>query len=169
MSSGYGIIPKEVMQNNSISLQAKAVYAYFASFAGKDGVCFPSYSKMEFDLNCTSGTLRKYINELVKCGYIVVEQVKEKGKFSHNIYRLPCYKKPCTEKTDTVKTAHGKLSTTNNKNTNTNNYKNTKYISKAKQTEIDREKYTAFGDNKYNSQENELNSRGIMKGEQNEK
>ena len=84
----YGIIPKSLMQDKSLSIQAKAVYAYLATYADKNGKCYPSKVRMETELNVAESTLQKYIKELVAKGYLKREQEKSKGKFAHNIYVL---------------------------------------------------------------------------------
>lgn len=50
-SKGYGIIPKLVMQDQDLSIEAKSIYAYFASYAGNGTTAFPSVSKIIYDLN----------------------------------------------------------------------------------------------------------------------
>ena len=41
---GYGIIPKYVMLDPDLTIEAKAIYAYFCSFAGSGNTAFPSRS-----------------------------------------------------------------------------------------------------------------------------
>ena len=41
-SKGYGKIPKLVMQDHNLTIEAKAIYAYFASYAGAGTNAFPS-------------------------------------------------------------------------------------------------------------------------------
>ena len=84
----YGIIPKSLMQDKNLSIHAKAVYAYLATYADKNGKCYPSYELMEYELNVAESTLRKYLKELVTKGHLKRDQEKRKGKFAHNIYVL---------------------------------------------------------------------------------
>lgn len=89
---GYGIIPKAVMLDQRLTIQAKAIYAYFRSFAGAGTVAFPSVSKICYDLGFkTKDTFYKHRKLLEKYGYIKVEQKRDKGKFTYNIYTLPEY------------------------------------------------------------------------------
>lgn len=115
---GYGIIPKSVMQDRNLSISAKAVYAYICSFAGQGDCCFPTRKKICFDLDISNDSLSKYINQLVSEGYLTVEQVKENGRFSHNVYTLPDTKLPCPKISDTEN------SVTENSDTKNNNTKN---------------------------------------------
>lgn len=131
-SSGYGIVPKLVMQDKNIGISAKAVYAYFCSFTGSGNSCFPSRKKICEDLGISNDTLSKQLRQLSDAGYIVIEQVKEKGRFSHNIYTLPDMVLPCPKISDTEKTVYGNLDTKNNNNKNNNIYKINNKESKGK-------------------------------------
>lgn len=86
--AGFGIIQKSVMQNRELHVTAKAIYAYFSSFVGGGNSCFPSRSKICYDLDISKDTLTKYLNNLTNCGYLEIEQATEGGKFSHNVYTL---------------------------------------------------------------------------------
>lgn len=118
-AQGYGTIPKAVMQDQCISIMAKALYAYFCSFTGAGDSCFPSRNKICFDLNISKDSVSKYIRELKEVGLIDVEQVKESGKFSYNVYKLsdttlPCPKLPCPKSTVSVISVSEDLDTKNN-------------------------------------------------------
>jgi len=76
---GFGIIPKIAMQDPRLSLTAKAIYAYFCSFAGAGSQAFPGVKKICFDLGFTNDTFLKYRKLLEECGYIKVEKLREKG------------------------------------------------------------------------------------------
>ena len=128
-SKGYGTIAKLAMQDTNLDIIAKAIYAYFCSFAGGGDCCFPSRSKICHDLKITSNTFTKYLRQLVTNGYISVEQIKDKGKFSHNVYTLnaivsPCIKSRYTVKTDTENTVYGEMTTNNNSSNNNSSFNN---------------------------------------------
>ena len=124
-SNGFGIIAKLVMQDRNLSLGAKGVYAYFCSYAGAGNICFPSRKKMCYDLGISQNTLSKYLKELIKSSYVSCEQIKENGKFSHNVYtintQIPLTKIPLTKFSDT------QILVNENLYTNNNNYKNNNY------------------------------------------
>ena len=123
-SAGYGIIPKLVMIDRDLHVTAKAIYAYFCSYTGAGDTCFPSRKKICYDLNIAFETFSKHLKTLITSGYIKVEQIKENGKFSHNLYTLCDSILPCTEKTDTENSVFGKLDTINNIYKNNSNNKN---------------------------------------------
>jgi len=119
-SMGYGKIPKMVMQDRRLTPEAKCIYSYFASYAGSGNSAFPSVVKILYDLCMGRARYYKHFTLLIDYGYIEVEQAKESGKFSHNVYILNCQisdKKPCTQNRTTVN------ETTENRTTNTNNLK----------------------------------------------
>ena len=90
-SHGYGQLPKIVMLDSDLTIEAKGIYAYFASFTGNGNTkAFPGRDKIIHDLNVSKDTYYRHFNSLVDAGYITVEQVSCKGQkgFSHNIYTL---------------------------------------------------------------------------------
>ena len=127
-SNGFGIIAKLVMQDRNLSLGAKGVYAYFCSYAGAGNICFPSRKKMCYDLGISQNTLSKYLKELIKSSYVSCEQIKENGKFSHNVYtintQIPLTKIPLTKFSDTQILVNENLYTNNNNYINNNYYNN---------------------------------------------
>lgn len=120
-SKGFGTIPKLLTQDRNICIGAKGLYAYFCSYAGAGDACFPTREKICYDLNISKDTLGKYLKNLVRRGYIEVEQIKENGKFSHNVYTLcstisPCPKISDTENTVSENSVYEKLDTNINSN-----------------------------------------------------
>ena len=91
--NGYGYIPKSVMRCKDLSIQAKAIYSYLISFAGRKDCAYPSRRLMCYDLQISQDTLNKYIKELVKIGLIYKRQTRKDGsKFSNNEYYF-CFTK----------------------------------------------------------------------------
>ncbi len=132
-SQGYGIIPKMVMQDKRLTIQAKAIYGYFCSYAGAGKTAFPKRSKIMYDLNISKDSYYKHFNLLKECRYIEVTQEKDKdGFFDRNIYTLiesipcpkipdtvPCPDLPCpvlpdTDKQDVIKITDSKINSSYN-------------------------------------------------------
>jgi hypothetical protein len=86
---GYGTFPKIVAQDRSISIEAKAIYAYFKSYAGAGEIAFPSIEKILFDLCISRPRYYKHLRLLTNAGYVKISQEKSNGKFSHNLYTMP--------------------------------------------------------------------------------
>lgn len=88
-SKGFGIIPKLAMQDERLTIEAKAIYSYFCSFAGSGTTAFPGREKIILDLGISKSRYYKHFNLLVDCGYINVTQQKgSQGTFKRNIYTL---------------------------------------------------------------------------------
>ena len=123
-AKGYGIIPKIVMQDKRLTIEAKAIYSYFCTYAGAGDTAFPSVGKICHDLCIGEERYRKHFKDLVKYGYITVEQLKEKGKFARNIYTLE--DKPVeqnTPKTPYTEIQGTEIPSTENNSTNINSIK----------------------------------------------
>lgn len=86
---GFGTIPKLVMLNPQLTPQAKAIYAYFASFAGAGTTAFPRRSTIMRELRIGSvETYYRHFNQLIEQGYLSVEQRKADGRFDYCVYHL---------------------------------------------------------------------------------
>ena len=86
---GFGTIPKLVMLDSQLSPQAKAIYAYFASFAGAGTTAFPRRTTIMRELGIGSvETYYRHFNQLIEQGYLSVEHRKADGRFDYCIYHL---------------------------------------------------------------------------------
>ena len=103
-------LPRELIFDKSLSDRARFVYCFMA--------CKPNdwdfyLEPMATELGYSVDTLRKYITELVKSGWLEKgEQEREKGVFKATLYTLKS-----TKKTDSEKNGHGKNPTQHNKDT----------------------------------------------------
>lgn len=84
--SGYGIIPKLVMKDKDLTIEAKAIYAYIASYAGAGKTAYPSVDLICSDLNIGKGRFQKHRKCLIEKGYLIIEKVTNKGRFTNNLY-----------------------------------------------------------------------------------
>ncbi|MDE1549923.1 DnaD domain protein [Jeotgalibaca caeni] len=89
LALGYGIIPKKVMKDPDLTIEAKAIYSYIASYAGAGNTAFPSVDLICHDLNIGKDRFRKHRKLLLEKGYLVVEQHSNAGKYSNNLYTIP--------------------------------------------------------------------------------
>ena len=91
---GFGHIPKFVMLDIDLSIQAKAIYAYFCSYAGSGNSAFPSRDKIVRDFMIGKDTYYTHYNLLLNNGYITARQkritIEETGecRLGNNIYTL---------------------------------------------------------------------------------
>lgn len=87
-SMGYGLMPKTVAKDKRLTIEAKAIYAYFVSYAGAGTSAFPSLKTILSDLNISENRFYKHRKLLIEFGYISVK-AERKGKIvTKNIYTL---------------------------------------------------------------------------------
>lgn len=132
-NTGFGIVPKSVMQDPKLSIEAKGIFCYIATYANSEGMAFPGRDLICYHLGISKNRYTKYMQELKEKGYIEVTQIKEGNKFAHNIYKLiPC---PQIRDTQIEDTQIGTLTIPVNNNTSINNKKEK---AAPKQTNIDK-------------------------------
>lgn len=89
LSLGYGIIPKLVMKDKDLTIEAKAIYAYISSYAGNGTSAFPSVSLICNDLDIGENRFHKHKKVLVEKGYIEVKRERtSKGSWGSNVYTI---------------------------------------------------------------------------------
>lgn len=98
----YGLAPSVVFRDSNLSIGAKALYGYLATFVNaeemKKGLfkAWPSRKRILHDLNISGNTLSKYLKELQNANLIKVEQGRrtlQEGRqvYSNNHYILLPY------------------------------------------------------------------------------
>lgn len=102
LSRGYGIIPKLVMIDADLTIEAKAIYAYLASYAGNGESAFPSVKKMCYDLQINEKRFSRHKKALLDKGYIEVTQERKGGSFASNVYTIKQFVQPTTQNGGTV-------------------------------------------------------------------
>lgn len=104
---GFGVLPKYVMLDPDLTIDAKTIYAYFCSFSGNGSTSFPSRDKILSDLSINKEAYYKHFHLLTEQGYITVEQEHKKGGrgdgFAKNIYTLVSNPKKFEDKPDDKK------------------------------------------------------------------
>ena len=86
---GFGSIPKAIMQDQRLTLEAKSIYAYLASFTGIERIAFPSKDTILQDLGMSEKRYYKHRKLLEKFGYISMAKVCNKtGVVEKNIFYL---------------------------------------------------------------------------------
>lgn len=87
-AQGYGTVPKLAMLDRRLTPQAKALYAYFCSFAGSGTVAFPRKDTIVRELEISERTYYTHFRLLIDLGYVSVSQRKENGRFGVSEYLL---------------------------------------------------------------------------------
>ena len=83
---GYGIIPKSIMHDCNLSLESKAIYAYFCSLAGNGNTTYPYRDTILKHLGITKNTYYRHYNPLITEGFVEVSRTDDKS--AANIYQL---------------------------------------------------------------------------------
>ena len=89
MEKGYGFIPKSIMKDKELTIEAKAIYAYLSSYTGAGNTAYPSISLMCGDLGISEARFYKHRKLLVEKGYVVITKQRSEGGWDNNIYTLP--------------------------------------------------------------------------------
>lgn len=86
--AGYGMIPRAVMYDSRLSITAKVLYAYLASFSGAGKVAFPAKSYIQRHLGIGDKTYRTHMKALTAANYVTVIQRHVDGRLGSNDYYL---------------------------------------------------------------------------------
>lgn len=86
--AGYGLLPKSVMLDPRLTATAKAIYAYICSFAGAGRVAFPRKATVLYHLGLSPGTYTKAVTQLTQTGYLIINQRRERGRYTVYDYYL---------------------------------------------------------------------------------
>ena len=66
-SKGYGVITQDVMFDKNLSVEAKAIYSYIASYNNEE---LPTQKVMCEELNMSVNRYKRHMKDLVKFGYL---------------------------------------------------------------------------------------------------
>ena len=86
--AGYGLLPKSVMLDPRLTATAKAIYAYICSFAGAGRTAFPRKATILYHLSLSPGTYTKAVAQLTQAGYLIINQRRERGRYTVYDYYL---------------------------------------------------------------------------------
>lgn len=85
---GYGYIPRLVMQDRRLSIQAKAIYAYFCSYSSGGATLFPTRSRVTADLGISEKEYLEHFQLLLRHGYLSIRQMKDADGSARNIFTI---------------------------------------------------------------------------------
>ena len=136
MSEGYGIIPKKVMKDEDLTIDAKAIYAFMASFSGAGNTSFPSVKFITDKLGISRQRFNKHRKLLEDKGYITIKKErKSDGSWESNVYTLetlPRLQNPTLDNLTLDNPTSGNVTTNNNTINNNTINNNTKSTSRSK-------------------------------------
>ena len=84
----FTIIPNEVLENDELSMQARSVYVFLASYCYDESVCWPTLGQLSEKMKISETTLRRYLNELVDAGLLEINREQGRGN-SYRLYAHP--------------------------------------------------------------------------------
>ncbi|EGS5729075.1 helix-turn-helix domain-containing protein [Clostridium perfringens] len=85
LSQGYGLAPKLVMRDTRLSIESKAIYCYFCSFAGNGESAFPSVKLQLHDLGISKTRYYKHRKLLEDYGYVTIRSTRIKNENNKSI------------------------------------------------------------------------------------
>ena len=91
LKDGYGYSPKKITRDASLSIEAKAIYSYIASFADDEGKAYPGIELICHELNISENRFHKHKKQLIDHGYMSVTRERKESGWSNNIYWLQGY------------------------------------------------------------------------------
>ena len=120
---GFGFSPKLLMKDSSVSIEAKAIYAYLSSYAGAGMSSFPSVSLICHELGISRQRYNKHRKLLEEKGYLTVTQERVENGFAKNVYQLNTEVRleNVTLRNVTTQNVTSQNLTINNNNVNNNN------------------------------------------------
>ncbi|WP_106450438.1 helix-turn-helix domain-containing protein [Trichococcus alkaliphilus] len=87
LSMGRGIIPRMVMSDRNLTVEAKTIYCYIAACIGAGDTRLPSVPVICEDLNMGKDRFQKHKKKLIEQGYLTVQKDTDaNGKYSTNVY-----------------------------------------------------------------------------------
>ena len=78
----FGIVDYEIMNDPSLSLEARAIYSILASYANKDRSCHPTINTLLRVTGVSKDRFYKHMNQLVDRG--IVEKYKMTGEYGRS-------------------------------------------------------------------------------------
>lgn len=84
---GFGIIPKFILFDTDISIDAKALYSYLCSLAGNGTTAYPCRDTIIYQLHISKTRYYKHFRELIENGYLAIKRNKVSFPFK-NVYIL---------------------------------------------------------------------------------
>lgn len=88
LAKGFGLIPRMLTRDKDLSIEAKAIYAYLAAFAGNNNEAFPSVELICAELDISRNRYFKHRKSLLEKGYIRIRRERLESGFSKNHYEL---------------------------------------------------------------------------------
>jgi len=84
-AKGFTMVPNHILESPRVSAHARFAYAILLKYAWEKDYCYPGQATMAKDMGVTERSVRTYLQELEKAGFI---EIKQKGQGKPNLYIL---------------------------------------------------------------------------------
>ena len=75
--------------DSDLNHRARAVYMYLRDHADSKGQCWPGIKTIAADLDLSSSTVRRALDDLCRAGHVSkTHRWRENGSYSSNLYQL---------------------------------------------------------------------------------
>jgi hypothetical protein len=145
---GFGYVYQNIMRDKTLTPEAKAIYAYLASFAGNNEICFPNVELMMSELIMSKERFYRHMKLLIDNGIVNKEQEKNGTKFSKNIYTINSFPSFPTTEFPTTENETTEFPTAENLATKRNSFKTNSTNSNSKER-IQRPQKHKYGEFKH--------------------
>jgi len=81
----FTIIPEWVLDNTDLPHGAVRLYGVLGRYADSDGLCWPARGTLAKRLNCSTDTVDRWVNHLIKAGAITVYKRKSENSSVPNL------------------------------------------------------------------------------------
>ena len=88
LKHGFTQLPRYVLRDKRLSFGARLTYAVLLSYAWQEERCFPGQKRMAQDLGTSDRSIRTFLKELKRRGYV---DWKQQGLNKPNIYYILDY------------------------------------------------------------------------------
>ena len=91
LKQGFTQLPNRVLKDTRLSFGARLTYAVLLSYAWDKENCFPGQDRMAEDLGTSARSVRTFLRQLKKYGYI---SWKQQGLNKPNLYSILDFVEP---------------------------------------------------------------------------
>ena len=84
-AGGFTQVPNFILTSKKVGVGAKLAYSMLLKYAWDHEACFPGQGKLAEDMGTTDRSVRTYLKELEKKGYLKITQ---RGQGKTNLYEL---------------------------------------------------------------------------------
>jgi len=86
MPTGYGMILNSVMCDETLTIEAKAIYSLLCSYTGTKDYCFPKVETILKNLNISRNRFYKHMDILINKGLIKKDKLYKNDLRNNNLY-----------------------------------------------------------------------------------